>query len=249
MKGRILSLLIHAGVIALLLSTASLPIRKPVSPPASSHFTRLVFPSIHHGGGGGGERLPLPASLGRLPRFARQQFTPPSATPRAVHPVLVMEPTLIGPEVQMRQIALPQLGDPLGREGPASSGPGSGGGIGDGRDGGVGGRRGPGYGSQDGGGFDGMDPAGSLTAPSVLYKVEPEFSDEARKAKYQGTVLLTIEVGEDGKPHKLRVLRGLGLGLDEKAIEAVSRWKFRPALRNGRPVRASATIEVNFRLL
>jgi TonB family protein len=62
-------------------------------------------------------------------------------------------------------------------------------------------------------------------------------------------VLLTIEVGEDGQPDKLRVLRGLGLGLDEKAIEAVSRWKFKPALRNGHPVRAAATIEVNFRLL
>jgi len=83
----------------------------------------------------------------------------------------------------------------------------------------------------------------------VLYKVEPEFSEEARKVKYQGTVLLTIEVGEDGQPHRLRILRGLGLGLDEKAIEAVSRWKFKPAQRNGRPVRAAATIEVNFRLL
>jgi len=250
MKGRILSLLIHAGVIALLLSTSSLPIRKPADPPGTSHFTRLVFPSVRHGGGGGGERSPLPASLGRLPRFARQQFTPPSATPRAVHPVLVMEPTLIGPpQMQMAQIALPQLGDPFGREGPASSGPGSGGGIGDGQGGGVGGRRGPGFGPDDGGGLGGLDFAGSLTAPSVLYKVEPEFSDEARKAKYQGTVLLTIEVGEDGKPHKLRVLRGLGLGLDEKALEAVSRWRFRPALRNGHPIRAAATIEVNFRLL
>jgi len=79
--------------------------------------------------------------------------------------------------------------------------------------------------------------------------VEPEFSEEARRAKYQGTVLLTIEVGEDGQPHRLRILRGLGLGLDEKAIEAVSRWKFKPAQRNGHPVRAAATIEVNFRLL
>jgi len=242
-------LLIHAGVIASLLSTSPLSIRKPVVAPGSSHFTRLAFPSMRHGGGGG-ERSPLPASLGRLPRFARQQFTPPSATRRAVHAVLLMEPTLIGPtNMQMAHITLPQFGDPLGREGPASSGPGSGGGIGDGRDGGVGGRRGPGYGSRDGGGFDGMGLAGSLIAPSVLYKVEPEFSDEARKAKYQGTVLLTIEVGEDGKPHKLRVLRGLGLGLDEKAIEAVSRWIFRPALRNGHPIRAAATIEVNFRLL
>jgi TonB family protein len=79
--------------------------------------------------------------------------------------------------------------------------------------------------------------------------VDPEFSEEARKAKYQGTVLLTIEVGEDGKPHAIRVVSGLGLGLDEKAIEAVSQWKFKPATRNGRPVPAAATIEVNFRLL
>jgi TonB family protein len=83
----------------------------------------------------------------------------------------------------------------------------------------------------------------------VLYRVEPEFSEEARKAKYQGTVILTIEVGEDGTPKNLQIVHSLGLGLDEKAIEAVSRWKFKPASRNGRPVRAPATIEVNFRLL
>jgi TonB family protein len=79
--------------------------------------------------------------------------------------------------------------------------------------------------------------------------VDPEFSEEARKAKYQGTVVLTIEVGADGKPHGIRIVSGLGLGLDEKAIEAVSQWKFKPAMRNGRPVPAPATIEVNFRLL
>jgi TonB family protein len=83
----------------------------------------------------------------------------------------------------------------------------------------------------------------------VLYKVHPEFSDEARKAKCLGTVLLTIEIGEDGKALAFHVLRGLGLGVDEKAVEAVSRWKFKPALRDGRPVRAAVTIEVHFRLL
>jgi protein TonB len=56
-------------------------------------------------------------------------------------------------------------------------------------------------------------------------------------------------VGEDGKPRGFRIVRGLGLGLDQKALEAVAQWKFRPAMRNGRPVRAPATIEVNFRLL
>jgi TonB family protein len=83
----------------------------------------------------------------------------------------------------------------------------------------------------------------------VLYRVDPEFSEEARKAKYQGTVVLTLEVGEDGKPRSFRIVRGLGVGLDQKALEAVAQWKFRPAMRNGRPVRAPATIEVNFRLL
>ena len=161
-----------------------------------------------------------------------------------------MEPTLIAPaDVHLPDTLMAQLRDPLGREGPPSNGRGSEGGIGDGDGGGVGNKRGPGFGPDDGGGIGGIGVGGSLIAPSVLYKVEPEFSDEARKAKYQGTVLLTIEVGEDGQPHKLRVVRGLGLGLDEKAIEAVSLWKFKPALRNGRPVRAAATIEVNFRLL
>ena len=112
--------------------------------------------------------------------------------------------------------------------------------------GGIGGRNGPGYHDEDGGGltFDGLREASR--PPIVLYNVEPEFSEEARKAKYQETVVLTIEVGEDGQPRRFRILRGLGLGLDEKAIEAVSRWKFKLAQRNRRPVRAPATIEVDF---
>lgn len=216
------------------------------------HFyvTPLVVPFLFHGGGGGGERSSLPASRGRLPRLARRQFTPPSATPRTANPVLVIAPALIAPaEFHVPEIDLAQLGDPLARDGASSSGPGNGGGIGDGRQGGVGKNHGPGYGSEDGGGISATFATGRVSAPTVLYKVEPEFSEEARKAKYQGTVVLTIEVGEDGKPRGLRVVRGLGLGLDEKAIEAVSRWKFRPALKNGRAVPASARVEVNFRLL
>jgi TonB family protein len=83
----------------------------------------------------------------------------------------------------------------------------------------------------------------------VLAKVEPEYSEEARKAKFQGTVMLYIEVDENGKPKNLRVVRALGLGLDEKAIEAVSKWKFRPGFKDGKPVTVAATVEVNFRLL
>lgn len=253
MRARLLSLAIHAGVVALLIAIS--PDRTGKSrfrtgTVDDAHFVRLVLPRTHDGGGGGGERSFLPASRGRLPRLARQQFTPPSATPAAVNPVLPMEPTLIAPpDVHVPEVISARLGDPFGRDGPASSGPGSGGGIGEGDQGGVGKRRGPGFGEKDGGGISATGTAGGVTAPTLLYKVEPEFSEEARKAKYQGTVILVIEVGEDGKPRSFRIVRGLGLGLDEKAIEAVTRWRFRPAMRNGRPVRVPATIEVNFRLL
>jgi TonB family protein len=88
-----------------------------------------------------------------------------------------------------------------------------------------------------------------VTAPVLLYKTQPDYTEEARKAKYQGTVLLYIEVDPSGKATNIRVQRSLGLGLDEKAIEAVKQWKFKPGYRDGNPVPVSATIEVNFRLL
>jgi protein TonB len=251
MTPRLISLGMHAMAIALLLTISTqLHVSHPPGTPVHFYQTRLVSPFSHRGGGGGGERSSLSASRGRLPQLARRQFTPPSATPPAVQTVLVMAPALIVPaDVQLPEIDLAQLGNPLGRDGALSSGPGNGGGIGDGAHGGVGSNRGPGYGLEDGGGFSATSATGRVTAPTVLYKVEPEFSEEARKAKYQGTVILTIEVGEDGKPRDLRVVRGLGLGLDEKAVEAVSRWKFRPAQKNGGAVPATARVEVNFRLL
>jgi TonB family protein len=88
-----------------------------------------------------------------------------------------------------------------------------------------------------------------ISAPSVLIKGEPEYSEDARVAKYMGTVVLFIEIGPDGVPRNLRVIRGLGFGLNEAALDAVSQWKFKPGMRDGVPVTVAATIEVNFRLL
>jgi len=88
-----------------------------------------------------------------------------------------------------------------------------------------------------------------VTAPAVLSKVDPEYQQEARFAKYQGTVVVSTEIGLDGLAHNIKVIRGLGLGLDEKAVEAISQWKFKPGSKNGQPVPVMATIEVNFRLL
>ncbi|HLK63762.1 MAG TPA: TonB family protein [Bryobacteraceae bacterium] len=90
---------------------------------------------------------------------------------------------------------------------------------------------------------------GGVSAPIVLSKVDPDYSEAARKAKYQGSVLLSLEVDPSGRARNIRVVRMLGMGLDAKAIEAVARWRFRPGMKEGKPVTVAATIEVNFRLL
>jgi TonB family protein len=89
---------------------------------------------------------------------------------------------------------------------------------------------------------------GGVSAPTLMYKVEPEYTEEARAAKLQGTVVLYVEIDPTGKAINIRVLRGLGLGLDEKAVEGVKKWKFKPGEKDGTPVTVAATIEVNFRL-
>ena len=90
---------------------------------------------------------------------------------------------------------------------------------------------------------------GDVSAPRLTYKVEPEYSEEARNAKHKGTVVLAIQVWEDGRAHNIRVIRSLGLGLDEKAIQAVQKWKFVPGKKDGIPVKVRANVDVNFRLL
>jgi TonB family protein len=209
-------------------------------------------PQTMGGGGGGGDRSPLPASKGQLPKLAPRQFTPPMAVVNNLNPKLIMEPTLvIPPDVNLPNANMAQYGDPLGKIGPPSNGQGSGGGIGPGRGNGVGPGSGPGYGPGNDGGFgrNVYQVGGSVTAPTIVLKAEPEYSEEARKAKFQGIVVLSLEVNERGLPQNLRVIQTLGLGLDEKAIEAVLKWRFRPGLKDGKPVTTLAQVAVNFRLL
>jgi TonB family protein len=89
---------------------------------------------------------------------------------------------------------------------------------------------------------------GGVTAPALIYKTEPEYTEEARQAKYQGTVLLYVEIEPTGMATNIKVQRSLGLGLDQKAVEAVQKWRFKPGMKDGNPVTVQATIEVNFRL-
>jgi TonB family protein len=90
---------------------------------------------------------------------------------------------------------------------------------------------------------------GLVSAPELVLRVDPEYSEQARKAKYQGTVVLNLVVQRDGTVRDIRILTSLGMGLDEKAIEAVKQWRFHPGLRQGQAVDVFATVEVTFRLL
>jgi len=201
------------------------------------------------GGGGGGDRDKLQASKGSPPKFARDQFTPPMVVVRNEAPKLPMDPTVVGPP----SIHFPAgpTGDPLaGVLGPPSNGTGSGGGIGSGSGGGVGPGHGPGVGPGEGGGIGGglYRVGGGVSAPRVLYQPDPEYSEEARKSKFQGTVVLWLIVGPDGQARNIRVARSLGMGLDEKALEAVKTWRFEPARKDGQPVAVQINVEVSFRL-
>jgi TonB family protein len=205
------------------------------------------------GGGGGGDRSPTPASKGAVPRFAKQQLAPPLAVIRNPHPILQVEPTLLGPpDLKLPQMAsnLPTWGDPQGVLGPPSNGPGTGGGIGSGEGTGIGSGKGGGLGPGEGGGTGGgiYSVGGGVSAPIPIYNPTPAYSEEARKAKYQGTVVLLIVVDAQGIVTDAHVVRPLGLGLDEKALETVRTWKFKPGMRNMVPVPVRCIVEVSFRL-
>jgi protein TonB len=202
------------------------------------------------GGGGGGAREPLPVSKGRLPKPSMKQFVPPMIVDHT--PKLAMDPSILAPpDTPLPQSTLNNWGDPLAKLMNGSNGNGSGGGMGNGSGGGVGSGNGGGFGPGSGGGVGGgvFKVGGGVSAPAVLFKVDPEYSEEARKAKYSGTVLLSVIVDSEGKARDIHVVKSLGMGLDEKAIEAVQKWKFKPGMKGGQAVNVRAQIEVNFRLL
>ncbi len=206
------------------------------------------------GGGGGGDRDKIVAPKGKLPKLAMEQITPPAMVIRNEHPKLAVEPTVVVPPQMKLPMAanMPNLGNPMSAipSGPPSNGTGSGGGIGSGSGGGVGVGAGPGVGEGRGGGYGGglFRVGGGVSAPKALFTPDPEYSEEARKAKYQGVVVLWLVVDQNGRPQQVKIARSLGLGLDQKAIEAVRQWKFEPALKDGKPVAVQINVEVNFRL-
>ena len=133
-----------------------------------------------------------------------------------------------------------------------SQGQGSGSGMGTGKNGGLGSGNGNGYGPGTGGNVGGglYRVGDGVSPPRAIFQPEAEFSDEARRAKYEGTVVVTLIVDANGNPQNVHVTRTLGMGLDEKAVEAVQKYKFKPAVeqKTGKPVPVMVSVEVRFRL-
>jgi len=201
-----------------------------------------------HGGGGGGEHRIIEPSRGRPPRFARMQIQPPQIQ-QVVQPPIPAQPT-IEAHLPMDN-KLPTLG--LTRSPQValeSQGSGAASGFGIGIGGGLGAGRGAGAGPGSGGGFGGgiMTVGGGVSAPQVIYSIDPQFTPQARQADYQGTVAIQLVVDAEGRPQDIHVVRHLGMGLDQKAVEAVRQYRFRPAMYEGHPVAVQMIIEVGFHL-
>jgi periplasmic protein TonB len=192
-------------------------------------------------GGGGGQRGPTPVTKGTPPKFADQQIVPPKAPPM-VDPKIKIEPTIeVQKDVKMAS-SIPQIGVANSPILGMSMGNGSGTGLGSGNGSGLG----PGSGGNTGGGPRRI--GGGVSAPQLIYQVDADFSEEARKAKFSGNVVVNLWVDQNGLPSHVHVVRGVGMGLDEKAVEAVRQYKFKPAMENGKPVTVEMNVEVNFQI-
>jgi protein TonB len=243
-KSQTLSVGLHLATVAFLILLTShsvlspppvaLP-RRQVVPLAPLHRVYMDRSEQHQGGS---NQTLLPARHGAPPPTAHNTFIPPKSTPDPKLPMMITV-AFDSPTVQ---IDASNIGDPysklgageLGGRGVNGIGTGCCKGIGDGDKGKPGISSGSGH---------------RITPPQLIYKVEPEFSEEARKAKFSGVVILAIEVDATGHARALRVIQGPGLGLEQKAIDAVTQWRFRPGYQDGKPVVTGATVEVNFRLL
>jgi protein TonB len=239
------------AIYALLIGLIAFMIKQHVqfsAPTKTTLITELTPPPVmpvakDRMGGGGGQRGPTPVTKGQLPKFADQQITPPKAPPLVEPKIRMPDPTIeVQKDLKMANNNMPNLGDPNSPLIGNSMGNGRGSGLGSGNGSGLG----PGTGGNYGGGL--RHVGGGVSEPELIYKVDPEFSEEARKAKFMGIVLVNLVVDTNGNPQNVHILRGVGMGLDEKAVEAVRQYKFKPARENGKPVPVQVNVEVNFQI-
>jgi TonB family protein len=259
-KSSAVSFIVHAVIISAMLwltiathapfipATVVTPVNITLyAPPPPPPKVMPLAPKMGGGGGGGAHQVIEP-TRGRPPEVAKMTITPPQII-RIDRPKLGVEPTMqvkIPDNTNLSNLGMsqsPQIA-------LASQGSGSGSGFGSGIGGGIGMGHGSGAGPGSGGGYGGgiMSVGGGVSAPVVVHSVQPEFTQDARSANFQGGVSIQLIVDAQGNPQNIRVLRHLGMGLDEKAIEAVRQYKFKPALYQGHPVAVQMVIEVEFHL-
>lgn len=220
---------------------------KLFAPPPPPPKVLPVAPKSGGGGGGGAHQIVEPTK-GRAPEVAKVTLLAPQLA-RLDHPKLPVEPT--EPIKLPDNTKLANLGQPDSTQIKlASQGPGGGSGFGHGLGGGLGAGHGLGAGPGSGGGYGGgvMGVGGGVSAPILIHSIDPEFTDQARQSNLQGTVSLQLIVDADGNPQNIHVTRSLGMGLDEKAIEAVRQYKFKPAMYQGHPVAVRMVVDVDFHL-
>ena len=227
LRSRLGSVLAHVAVIGILM----LPFWNPVRTQIQKVVTQEIF-------------LPTKPVETVIPMRRMSGGGTPAVTPKLVQiqtpkPTSMTAPTAIVPIAESMNMpsfgAIGPIAGPPGAGGGSNGGPG---GIGSGNEGGtcLGANCGSGSGV-------------AATAPIAVFSPDPEYSDEARKAKFQGTCTVEVEIDAQGRVHNPHVTGPLGLGLDQKAVEAVLKWRFVPAKdKNGRPIASIADIEVNFRL-
>lgn len=252
---QLVSILVHGAFIALIVLAPLLlpgiitpPVTKASSPELNTDITispykNVLKPAATKAGGGGGAADNAPSTRGKAPKFSWTQISRPMVNPPKAQ--ITMTPTVLGnPDIKLPDVAANNWGDPLSNRNTGSLGQGHGNGIGNGNGNGVG----PGEGYGTGGGTPNAGTGGYGT-PACLYCPRADYSDEAMKVKVQGVVELVAIITPDGRVTDVHVAKGLGLGLDEKAIEAVRTWRLKPALGpDGRPASVRQVIEVTFQL-
>jgi protein TonB len=241
------ALALHAAAIGLVFWGVATHVRF-AAPVATTRMAEVVAPppmapARDVMGGGGGQRGTTPVTKGQLPKFAATQIVPPKAPPMEQPKISMPEPSIeVQKDLKMANTNLPNLGMPNSPLVGNSMGNGRGSGMGSGNGAGLG----PGSGGNYGGGLRKI--GGGVSSPELIFKVDPEFSEEARKAKFMGIVTVNLIVDQNGNPQSVRLVRGVGMGLDQKAIEAVKQYRFKPAHENGKPVAVQLNVEVDFRI-
>jgi TonB family protein len=235
-NGAIVALLLFLGVKHIIDKKNNLDLKNAAHVEITEYVPPVASTKIG-GGGGQNNHLPDPPKGHLPPRVETRSPVIPKDLIAPV-PTIDLQKDIFVPE----DTKLPVIGIKSGAK-VTFGGAGSGMGIGSGHGNGVG----NGYGGNIGGGI--RQVGGRVAAPKLIYGPDPEFSDEARRAKYQGIVIVSVIVDAQGNPQNPRVVRPLGMGLDEKALEAIRKYKFKPALEDGKtPVPVMINISVDFHL-